>query len=133
MIKTILAEVKSEKDCSEILKDLIVSAEKDETIFHLPKWGNIYPKEKLVDAIAKTKLVTVDSRHIDENTFALKSQVFWKWSMTQIALTPMLIHKTDNLFIQIMGGFRHRQKLAFSSWKNRPLKVVKARTTPFRM
>lgn len=78
MIKTILAEVKSEKDCSEILKDLIVSAEKDETIFHLPKWGNIYPKEKLVDAIAKTKLVTVDSRHIDENTFALKSQVFWE-------------------------------------------------------
>ena len=33
MIKTILAEVKSEKDCSEILKDLIETAEKNETIF----------------------------------------------------------------------------------------------------
>ena len=78
MIKTILHEAKSEKECSELLKDLISSAEKNETIFHLPNWGNIYPKEKLVDAISNTKLVAVDRRHINEDTFALESQDFWE-------------------------------------------------------
>ena len=133
MIKTILHEAKSEKECSELLKDLISSAEKNETIIHLPNWGNIYPKEKLVDAISNTKLVAVDRRHINEDTFALESQDFWEVVFDPDSPTHMLIQKTGSLFIQTMGGFRHRRKLAFSLWKNKRLKVAKVHTTLFRI